>query len=100
MTRPFATGKKSKALCDRCGRKIDYVDLKVQIINQRDSGLRVCEECLDVDHPQLQLGKIRIDDPQALKSPRSNKAENAVADTPVSPLDYPYFPPGPNFGEQ
>lgn len=93
--RPFATGRYAKALCDRCGRKIDYLDQKIQIINQRDSGMRVCPECLDKDHPQLQVGRIRIDDPQALRWARTNKAENAVADSSVAALDYPFFPPGP-----
>jgi len=55
--------------------------------------MRVCPECLDRDHPQLQVGRIRINDPQALRGARSNKAENAVADTPVPALVFPFFPP-------
>ena len=44
----FATGKKSKALCDRCGFKYPYLSLKTEW-----NGLRVCPECFEVKHPQL-----------------------------------------------
>ncbi len=30
----------------------------------------VCRECYDEDHPQLQLGKIPVYDPQALRNAR------------------------------
>lgn len=30
----------------------------------------VCSVCLDVDNPQLQLGRMKVDDPQSLLDPR------------------------------
>ena len=44
----FATGYKSKAICERCGFKISYVSLVTEW-----NGLRVCSECFEVKHPQL-----------------------------------------------
>jgi len=34
--------------------------------------LKVCEECWDPDHPQLQLGMYPVDDPQAVREPRKD----------------------------
>ena len=73
----YASGKKSVALCDRCGQQYPYQDLKEQIENKRPNGLRVCPPCLDKDHPQLQLGEQRIVDPQALRHPRPDRIEPA-----------------------
>jgi len=50
--------------------RYDLHELKVQMIDQKPSGLKVCPECMDIDHEQLQLGKFRIWDPEALKDPR------------------------------
>lgn len=36
----------------------------------RPNGLRVCKACLDVDQPQLQLGRVMVNDPIALYDPR------------------------------
>lgn len=66
----YAAGKFSRAVCDRCGAAYDYNELTDQIENERPTGYRVCSSCLDEDHPQYQLGKIRIFDPQALQYAR------------------------------
>lgn len=66
----YATGKYSIAICDRCGCRAKYTELRDQVINGIKSGWRVCPDCLDVDHPQLRLNRIRINDPQALRFPR------------------------------
>lgn len=44
--------------------------MKFQVVNSVRTGLRVCRDCLDQDHPQLKLNRIRIDDPQALRYAR------------------------------
>tara|TARA_R110002110_G_scaffold363642_2_gene573482 strand:- start:1113 stop:1631 length:519 start_codon:yes stop_codon:yes gene_type:complete len=44
----FATGKKAKAICERCGFTISYLALQTEW-----NGLRVCNECFEVKHPQL-----------------------------------------------
>lgn len=66
----YAPGKLAWGLCDRCGFKYRLNQLKYEIEDQRFNGLRVCETCLDVDHPQLQLGEIVISDPESLYDPR------------------------------
>lgn len=66
----FASGKKSIAFCDRCGQKRPYKELKPQIVNQIVTGIRVCRECNDLDHPQWRIGRVRITDPQALQNAR------------------------------
>tara|TARA_X000001382_G_C3143007_1_gene170234 strand:+ start:71 stop:352 length:282 start_codon:yes stop_codon:yes gene_type:complete len=77
----YASGKRSKAICDRCGQKYKYSQLREEVENSRRNGLRVCSSCLDVDHPQLKLGKTKIVDNQALKNPRPDKAETATVNT-------------------
>ena len=38
------------------------------------TGLLVCEECWDPDHPQNHLGREPVNDPQALRNPRPDKS--------------------------
>lgn len=56
--------------CDRCGFHFRLNDLHAEIYDQRPNGLLVCSVCLDVDNPQLQLGRQKINDPQSLLDPR------------------------------
>lgn len=62
---PWALG-----LCDRCGFTFKLNQLREEIWDQRPNGLLVCDVCLDQDQPQLQLGRMKVDDPQALLDPR------------------------------
>lgn len=58
-------------LCDRCGFSFKLNELHYEVYDQRKNGLRVCSACLDVDNPQLQLGRMGpIYDPQSLADPR------------------------------
>jgi hypothetical protein len=70
MGKPFASGKHAFGFCDRCGQRYDLHDLNEQYENLLPIGIRVCFECMDVDHPQLQLGRVPMDDPQALRNAR------------------------------
>lgn len=66
LTRPpWALG-----LCDRCGFTFKLNELKEDIFDRRPTGLLVCSKCWDLDNPQLQLGRIPINDPQSLLDPR------------------------------
>lgn len=60
-----ASGKRSKAMCARCGRKVPYTDLR-----QEWTGLWVCQiyDCYDPKQPQLEPRK-NVVDPQALDHP-------------------------------
>lgn len=62
---PWARGE-----CDRCGFWFKLNELHVEIYDTRPNGLLVCTQCLDVDQPQLQLGRTPIFDPQSLLNPR------------------------------
>lgn len=73
----FASGKRARAICDRCGFACDYQDLKTQFFSNRTTGLKVCPECLDEDHPQLDTDQLRVYDPQALEDPRPDHGELA-----------------------
>lgn len=70
MGKPFSSGKHAFGFCDRCGQRCDLNSMIEQYENLLPIGIRVCDECLDVDHPQLQLGRVPMDDPQALRNAR------------------------------
>ena len=70
MTVQYARGATAPGLCDRCGFKYLLNDLHWEIVDRRRTGLRVCDACFDQDHPQLQLGRVPVNDPQALRDPR------------------------------
>jgi hypothetical protein len=74
MGSPFASGKKSIGLCDRCGQQFLLKNLQNQVVKQKRTGLLVCKECLDQDHPQLMLGTFPVYDPQALRDPRRDNS--------------------------
>lgn len=60
----YAVGKKSLARCDRCGFVYGYLELKKEW-----NGLKVCDECYEPKHPQLDPIVHRVD-PEALREPR------------------------------
>lgn len=70
MPNPFASGRRALAICDICGRTVKYRELHVDVTAQRITGMRVCSDCWDDDHPQLMLGRFRVEDPIALRDPR------------------------------
>jgi len=72
MGNRFASGKYSIAMCDRCGQQFKLKKLKQEIIKTKLFQLKVCEECWDPDHPQLQLGMYPVDDPQGVREPRKD----------------------------
>lgn len=72
MGNRFASGKRSIAMCDRCGQRFKLKTLKEEIIKTKRYNLLVCNECWDPDHPQLQLGMYPVDDPQAVRNPRND----------------------------
>ena len=69
----YASGKYAFGYCDRTGFRYPKKDLVPQIVNQRPTGLLVGKDVVDPDQPQLQLGRVRVDDPQALRNPRPDQ---------------------------
>ena len=70
MPNRFASGKNSIAECDRCGQRYMLKELRTQTVKTRPFKVKVCHECWDPDHPQLQLGMYPVNDPQAVREPR------------------------------
>jgi len=72
MSNRFASGKNSIAMCDRCGFQYKLTALKKEIQKTKIYNLLVCPQCWDPDQPQLQLGMYPVDDPQAVRNPRTD----------------------------
>lgn len=70
MPNRFSSGKYSISECDRCGQQFKLKKLKFEVIKTKLYQLKVCPECWDPDHPQLQLGMYPVEDPQAVRQPR------------------------------
>jgi hypothetical protein len=70
MTSPFASSIRALGLCDRCGFTFRLNQLQREMYDRRENGLLTCPSCTDIDHPQLQLGLVSVDDPQSLQDPR------------------------------
>ena len=62
---PWALG-----LCDICGFSYKLNSLRAVIYDLRPTGQLACQTCWDLDNPQLQIGRVRADDPQSLLNPR------------------------------
>lgn len=70
----YASGKYAFGYCDRTGFRYPKKDLVPQIVNQKPTGLLVGKDVVDEDQPQLQLGRVRVDDPEALRNPRPDQS--------------------------
>jgi len=68
----FSSGKFSIAQCDRCGFRFKLQKLKSLTIKTKSVNILVCPECWEADHPQLKLGMYPVNDPQAVRNPRSD----------------------------
>ena len=62
----YASGKYALALCDRCSFEYKLSELK-----EEWTGFKVCSECYEPKHPQLEP-KPHVSDPEALYKPRPN----------------------------
>lgn len=61
----FASGRTSKAVCDRCGFSYPYRELRTEW-----TGVRVCRDCYDPKHERLTPTKKDLSDPKPLRHPR------------------------------
>ena len=66
----YASGKWAISECDRCGQRFKLKELKTQTLKTKPYKVKVCRECWDPDHPQLQLGMYPVYDSQAIREPR------------------------------
>lgn len=83
MARKFTSGKFAFAICDRCGDKIKYKDLKTEY-----TGFRVCKICLDPKTKQEYPTRAgTVNDPESLKNPRPD-ADVEAGKGVISSADY------------
>ena len=70
MPNKYSSGKWAIAECDRCDQRFMLKELRTQTVKTKPYKIKVCHECWDPDHPQLQLGMYPVNDPQAVREPR------------------------------
>ncbi len=63
----FTQGRNAPGWCERCQFKWPLAKLQRQPVAGKITDLLVCPDCLDEDHPQLMVGRLRFNDPQALR---------------------------------
>jgi len=74
MTTMFSSGKFAIAECDICGFRYKLKQLKKLTIKTKNVSIKACNECWNMDHPQLQLGMYPVNDPQAVREPRRDNS--------------------------
>jgi len=67
----YALGKFAIALCDRCS-----FEFKLNELKEEWTGFKVCSECYEPKHPQLEP-EPHVSDPEALYKPRPNNDTEA-----------------------
>ena len=72
MPSKYASGKWAIAQCDRCNFRFKLKQLKSLVIKTKNVNILVCPECWEPDQPQLQLGMYPVNDPQAVRNPRTD----------------------------
>lgn len=73
----YSAGKRALGVCDRCGFVYKLKKLREEYQDRARTGLLVCSTCWDPDHPQLQVGKYPVNDPETLRNPRPDTATHA-----------------------
>jgi hypothetical protein len=73
-----AAGKHAFGFSDRSGKRYPLSDLVEQYENLKPTGLMVGKDELDIDHEQLQIGRVDSSDSQTLDNPRpdTSRAES------------------------
>lgn len=72
MPTKYSSGKNAISQCDRCGFRYKLKQLKRLVIKTKNVNILVCPECWEPDQPQLQLGMYPVNDPQAVRNPRTD----------------------------
>ena len=75
MSQRFASAQNAIAICDICGFQYKLRELRPLIVKGNKTNLKACPECWNPDQPQNRLGEFPVDDPQAVRDPRSDAAE-------------------------
>lgn len=70
MANQFASGKNAHGFCDRCGFRCALAAMRKLVENEKVTNTKVCPPCWEPDHPQYKIGRVNVEDPQALRDPR------------------------------
>ena len=70
MAGPYARGHKAFGFCDRCGFRCKLDRMRKLVVKGQLIDIKVCEECYELDQPQLHVGEQPMWDPQALQFAR------------------------------
>jgi len=66
----WASGKYAWGMCDLCGVRCKYREMREPTVRGMGTGMRVCPSCYDPDHPQNFLPEAVVVDAQALRDAR------------------------------
>lgn len=86
MSNRFASSQRALGICDVCGFQYKLRELRGVVVDRREVGIKACPECWDPDHPQLDLGRYPVYDPQAIRNPRPDSPEYAQSRANIIPL--------------
>jgi len=75
MPSKYASSKKALGICDVCGFQYRLRELRSVITRGVDTNIKACDDCWDEDHPQNELGRYPVHDPQAIQNARPDFAE-------------------------
>lgn len=76
--RSWATGKNAFGFCDRCGQRYAIAELRQQVVNRVLTDLRVCPECMDIDHEQYGLDRVDATDVFTLQYSRPDQSQSVA----------------------
>src|SRR5262252_669108 len=97
----WAAGKYANAICDICGVRCKYRDLKGTTVRGHATGLLACPSCWDPDHPQNFLPEAVVVDAQALRNARPDTGQAASRQMyPNNNWLVPPYPPGQQFRDE
>ncbi len=74
----YARASKAFGFCDLTGFRYPLSDLVYEVVNGQRTGFRVGRDVVDQDHPQNFIGRVKANDPQALRDPRPDGARDAA----------------------
>lgn len=74
----YAKARRAFGFCDKTGFRYPLKDLVDEIKDGVRTGFKVGKDVVDPDHPQNFLGRVKINDPQALRDPRPDRFKEPV----------------------
>ena len=94
MSNRFASNKRAIAYCDVCGFQYKLRELKDLVVKGKNTNIKACIECWNEDHPQLRLGELPVNDPQALRDPRPDQSLGDSGNTSSRDIQWGWNPVG------